>query len=186
MTLARPTIAAAYFTEKDEIDTRLETIVRTLQNRGFAVAGFLQREFADGLGCCRATFLEDVSSGEQMRITQALGSGSRGCRLDPHGLAAASGRLLFSIGREIDLLVLNRFGKGESEGHGFRAVIEKAHDEGLPVLTAVRPTYFEAWNVFGHDLAETLDPDPEQLLQWCLSAIAQRRSSLARDRCIPA
>lgn len=173
MTRHQPAIAAVHFSESDGIDTLLETIVRTIQKRGCKVAGYLQREVPDGAGCCPATFLEDVSSGERMRITQALGSGSRGCRLDPQELAVASGRLLCSIGPEIDLIVLNRFGKGESEGHGFRAVIEKAMDEGIPVLTAVRPAYLEAWDAFGEGVVKTLQPDIEQLLQWCLSTLPQ-------------
>lgn len=52
-------------------------------------------------------------------------TGAKGCRLDPRALAALSGSLLGELDAGTQLLVLNRFGKGESEGHGFRAVIEQ-------------------------------------------------------------
>ena len=130
MTVPISAIAAVRFSGGDNVDEVLETVVRAVQSRGYPVAGYLQRETPDGPGCCSATFLEDVSSGEQLRITQALGAGSRGCRLNPQALADVSGRLLSVVDANTDLLVLNRFGKGESDGHGFRSVIESAYGLG--------------------------------------------------------
>jgi hypothetical protein len=168
-------IAAIRFSDGDRIDGLLETVVRAVQSRGYPVAGYIQRETPDGPGCCPATFLEDVSSGEQLRITQALGAGSRGCRLDPQALAEVSGRLLTAVEPATDLLVLNRFGKGESDGHGFRSVIENACGLGVPVLTAVRATYEPSWNEFTAGAGKFLAADAEAITQWALGSIARRR-----------
>lgn len=168
-------IAAIRFGEGDRIDEILETVVRAVQSRGYPVAGYLQRETPDGPGCCPATFLEDVSSGEHLRITQALGPGSRGCRLDPQALAEVSGRLLSTVTLNTDLLVLNRFGKGESDGHGLRAVIESALGLGIPVLTAVRATYEPFWNDFTAGTGDFLPANKEAVTQWVLGSIAKRR-----------
>ncbi|MAS03300.1 MAG: hypothetical protein CL534_01130 [Ahrensia sp.] len=168
-------IAAVRFGDGDRIDEVLETVVRAVQSRGYSAAGYLQRETPDGPGCCPATFLEDVSSGEQLRITQALGAGSRGCRLDPQALADISGRLLSAIRPSTELLVLNRFGKGESDGHGFRSVIESACGLGVPVLTAVRETYEPAWSEFTAGIGTFLPPDAEAVTQWALGSTAVRR-----------
>jgi len=168
-------IAAVRFDEGVRIDALLEAVVRAVQSRGYPVAGYLQRETPDGPDCCPATFLEDVSSGVQMRITQALGTGSRGCRLDPQALADVSGRLLSVVQPSTDLLVLNRFGKGESDGHGFRSVIENACGLGVPVLTAVRKTYEPFWNEFAAGIGTFLKPDAKVVTQWALQSIAARR-----------
>ncbi len=170
-----PALAVVRFGEHDRIDDILENAVWPVRDRGHIVAGYLQRETPDGPGCCPATFLEDISSGVQYRITQALGPGSRGCRLNPQALAELSGRLLTRIGPEIDLLVLNRFGKGEADGHGFRSVIEMACGLGIPVLTAVRETYEPFWNEFTAGMGTFLPPDAETVTQWTLASIAVRR-----------
>lgn len=175
MTDYRLAIAAIRFGDEDRIDELLETVVRAVQSRGYPVAGYLQRETPDGPGCCPATFLEDVSSGEQLRITQALGAGSRGCRLDPQALADVSGRLLAAVDPATGLLVVNRFGKGESDGQGFRSVIESACGLGVPVLTAVRATYEPFWNEFTAGTGVFLTPDAEAVTRWALEAIAGRR-----------
>ena len=170
-------IAAIRFTESDPIDSILEYVARTMVSLDCRVEGYLQREVPDGPGCCAATFLEDLATGEQLRITQALGSGSRGCRLDPRALAEVSGRLLSLVDASTDLLVLNRFGKGESEGQGFRAVIESACSLGVPVLTAVRPTYEPAWTDFAGDVGVFLPPDAESVSQWAMAAVECRKQN---------
>ena len=76
---------------------------------------------------------------------------------------------------------LNRFGKGESEGQGFRAVIEDACMRGIPVLTAVREAYVEAWEAFAGDLGLLLPPDRAAVTGWTDRAIgnAGRRRDAA-------
>lgn len=170
-------VAAVRFGEGDRIDSLLEAVVRGIQSRGYSVAGYLQREVPDGPGCCSIMHLEEIASGAQVCISQALGAGSQGCRLDPQALAEVSGRLLAVIGPDTELLVLNRFGKGESDGQGFRNVIENACALGVPVLTAVRETYEPAWNAFSAGVGAFLEPDEDKVLQWALQAAAGRRQS---------
>lgn len=168
-------IAAMRFGDGDGVDTVLEAVIRSVRVRGHAVAGYLQRETSDGPGCCAIMHLEDIERGTLTRISQALGPGSRGCRLDPRALAAVSGQLLATLGPGTDLVVLNRFGKGEADGQGFRSVIGAACDLGIPVLTAVRETYEPAWSAFTGGMGLFLLPDTKAATQWALAAIAKRR-----------
>jgi len=154
------------------VDDILEAVARALQAEGLSVAGFLQRA-SDGNGeCCNQIDLEDIATGERHVISQALGSGARGCRLDSQALAGVAGPLLASLDRRPDLLVLNRFGKGESEGQGFRAVIEEACARGIPLLTAVRENYVEAWQGFVGELGIVLPPNQAGVIEWAREAIA--------------
>lgn len=159
-------LAAIRFKPEDGIDALLERVVRHLQAEGVKVSGYLQRESLDPNSCCNISHLEDVSDGTWHRISQALGSGSRGCRLDPRALADVSGLLLARLEADTEFLVLNRFGKGESEGQGFRAVIERAFDLGIPVLTAVRETYADAWDAFTDGSATLLPADAPAIFSW--------------------
>ncbi len=165
-------LAAVRFEHTDDIDAVLESTVRAMQARGLRVCGFVQRETEDPASCCNITHLEDVATGTWHRISQPLGSGSRGCRLDPQALAEVSGPLLAELETRPDFLLLNRFGKGESEGQGFRAVIEKAFELRIPVLTAVREAYAEAWATFTESSAHLLPPDTEAVLDWADAAVA--------------
>lgn len=174
----RIALAAVRFSDEDRIDELLETVARSVQARGCSVAGFLQRETPDGPGCCPVTYLESIATGEQVRISQALGAGSRGCRLDPRALAGATGHLLADLDARPQLLVLNRFGKGESDGHGFRSAIEKACSHGVPVLTAVRATYEPAWNAFADGLGTFLVPEITHIKHWTFDAIAHHQRAL--------
>lgn len=172
-------IAAVRFETGDGIDALLETVVRAVQLHGRPVAGYLQRETPDGPGCCSIMHLEDIFSGELTCISQALGAGSRGCRLDPQALAEVSGRLLSTIGPNTELVVLNRFGKGETDGHGFRSVIETACDLGVPVLTAVREMYEPGWLEFTAGTGTILPAEPDAIVRWVLEVNSERR--LTRD-----
>ncbi len=167
-------LAAVRFAHTDDIDAVLESTVRVLQARGLRVCGFLQRETVDAASCCNITHLEDVTSGTWHRISQPLGSGSRGCRLDPRALADISGPLLAELETHPDFLLLNRFGRGESEGQGFRAVIEKAFELQIPVLTAVREAYADAWATFTEGSAHVLPPDPDMVIDWASLVVDQR------------
>ena len=56
-------------------------------------------------------------------------------------------------------MMLNRFGKAEAEGGGLRSAFVRAMEAGIPVLTAVRPPYIEAWSKFHGRLAVDLPAD---------------------------
>lgn len=167
-------LAAVRFNRKDEIGPVLQTVIDHVRKQGTRISGYLQREISDDASCCSQTYLEAIASGEKVRISQPLGNGSRGCRLDPHALTEVSGKVLAELDNEPELLVVNRFGRGEADGHGFRSAIEKAFTMGIPVLTAVNDEYLEDWRAFGEDYAAELPARSEDVLAWCDQAIVSR------------
>lgn len=161
-----PPLAAVRYGSGDAIDMLLEEAVRDLQAAGVRVAGYVQRVSDTGPDRCPTTHLEDVTSGVRHVISQPLGSGASGCRLDPQALAALCGELEAQCARGVDLVVLNRFGKGESQGHGFRAAIERALLAGVPVLTAVHDTYLPDWLDFAGGDAARLAASRGEIDAW--------------------
>jgi nucleoside-triphosphatase THEP1 len=170
-------LAAIHFGKDEAVDPVLRAAVQKLKAEGLRVGGFVQHDTPDPVACCSITHVEDVMTGVRHRITQALGAGSKGCRLDPQALADVAGRLLATLEEGVDLIVLNRFGKGESDGQGLRAVIETAIDRGVPVLIAVRDTYRADWEAFSGDLAAALPMDPDRVADWGRAAMASARAS---------
>lgn len=171
MTASFPLLAGVRYAKDDPVDALLEGVVRGLQAGGARVAGYIQRESDTGADCCPTTHLEDVVSGARHVISQPLGTGSKGCRLDPQALAARCGEVEGWLAGDLDLLVLNRFGKGESQGHGFRMAIERAMLDGVPVLTAVQTTYLPDWLDFAGDYATTLALSRAEVEAWARAAL---------------
>lgn len=159
-------LAAIRFDDQD-IDRFVAGLVEVLHSAGWRLSGVLQsRGIADTECHCADMDLTSIASGEVFRISQPLGNGSQGCRLHPGALAQCSEALAAELASVPDLLVLNRFGHGESEGRGFRDLIVAALDLGIPVLTTVRPKYVAAWADFGGDLACDLPFDADAVLAW--------------------
>lgn len=169
---AVPLLAAIRVAKGRSVDDILAIVARRLAEDGAIVAGFIQHDRPDDGECCGQIELEDLSSGTCHVISQTLGPGARGCRLDPRALAAVAGPLRARIEARPDFLILNRFGKGESEGQGFRAAIEEACMRGIPMLTAVRDAYVDAWDVFSGDLGLLLPPDTQEVIDWARRALA--------------
>lgn len=163
-------LLAAIRFDRDDIDSLLADIAETLTRQGQCVRGVLQSRGGTAQEChCADMDLQSIGSHRRFRISQPLGNGSRGCRLHLGALAECSAFLESELHSGADLLILNRFGRGESEGRGFRDLIGAAIAREVPVLTALRPTYVEAWTAFGADLACNLPMDRDAVLDWFVS-----------------
>jgi nucleoside-triphosphatase THEP1 len=165
-------LCGAIRTEQGEAADRLfEKLVDRLRTQGVVVSGVIQRraEFADT--CCAEMGLELLSTGEIVQISQPLGKGSQGCRLDPRGLAEITVHLLAELEKKPDLLILNRFGKGEQDGQGFRQLIGHAVELSIPVLTAVRSPFLDDWRAFAGDLSTELSPKLPEIEAWCSNVL---------------
>jgi hypothetical protein len=106
---------------------------------------------------------------EVIRISQSLGSLAKGCRLDPAGLARAVGLVEHALEGGADLLIVNKFGRQEAEGRGFRPVIGQALASGIPVLTAVNTGYQAAFDEFAEGFGLSLTCSRDAVLQFCMS-----------------
>ena len=72
--------------------------------------------------------------------------------------------------QRVDLLVMNRFGRAESLGRGLVGSFTAAIEAGIPILTAVRPPYDDAWHAFHGGIGCELMADPGIVMTWALSA----------------
>ena len=102
-------------------------------------------------------YLVDIDSGERLKISEDRGPMARGCRLDSAELVRALGLARGMLAEGADLLVLNKYGKSESEGRGFRPLIADALDRDIPILIAVPRKNLDSWRLFAGDLAAEHD-----------------------------
>lgn len=156
---------------RGEIDQLLAEVAARLQAEGWPLAGAVQQnggETCTGGPCDMDLRLLD--GGGTIRISQALGAQSAGCRLDPAGLEAAAGHVAVSLlrsGAMPRLMIVNKFGRQEAEGRGFRPVIAEALGAGIAVLTGVGHDHEADFAAFAGGLATELAPDIDTILGWC-------------------
>jgi nucleoside-triphosphatase THEP1 len=163
---ATPALAAVWYDRDFDINGTLRIVVKILQERGVAIGGVLQEAGTGPNDCCVQLNIVDIRTGRAERITQNRGPESRGCKLDPRGLAAISHRIADAIDANVDLVIINKFGRAESEGDGLRSCIEGAILAGVPILTSVREPYVDAWNLYHGGLAMELPPRIDAIVQW--------------------
>lgn len=147
-------------------DPRLAGVARQLMLRGLRLCGTIQvnTERGDGRHCDMDLMV--LPDGPALRISQDRGKWARGCRLDAGSLELAVARVAGALDEGADLMVINKFGKHEAEGRGFRSVIGSALDRGVPVLVGLNPLNREAFDTFAGGLATELSGDPRTILEW--------------------
>lgn len=148
------------------VDALLTRLAGRLEARGIRLAGTVQSNSQPAAGVACDMDVRVFGGGPVIRINQTLGAGSRGCRLDLSALERAVGEVTARIDDDIDLVIVNKFGKHEAEGRGFRPLIADALSRGLPVLTAVNDLNRPAFESFAADLAQTVPADLDELEAW--------------------
>lgn len=151
---------------RGDTDLILFKLATVLAARGLRCCGTVQINSERGdTGPCDMD-VRVLPDGPILRISQDLGRASRGCRLDPAALETAVGLVSASMGQGSDLLIVNKFGKHEAQGRGFRTVIAEALSKGIPVLVGINTLNLSAFEEFAEGLATRLPPEPTALESW--------------------
>lgn len=146
-------ITAIVYADSARASAMMRRVVDALSTLGASVAGYIQRDVEKpGRSRCDMV-LENITTGRQLPISEDRGPGARGCQLDAHCLTAAMVELRNDLPASADLLVLNKFGKSEADGGGFRPLIADALERGVLVVLGVSWRNVEAWRAFAGDFA---------------------------------
>ena len=158
---------------RGDTDLLLFGVAQRLEKQGYRTAGTVQinTERADE-GPCDMD-VKVLPDGPVIRISQSLGAGARGCRLDPAALESAVVIADAQLARGTDVLIINKFGKHEAEGRGFRDTIATAMMHGIPVLVGANHLNLDAFNTFTDASAHALAPDEDTIFNWLQSQLAE-------------
>lgn len=155
---------------KGATDACLAEAVAMLTARGVPMAGTVQTNLErQGRNVCDMD-LRVLPDGPVLRISQDLGAGARGCRLDGGALEAAVAEVSLRMNGAA-LFVVNKFGKQEAMGRGLVPLIAEAVGRGLPVLVGVNGLNLSAFLGFAEGLAEPLPADPAAIATWAMTAV---------------
>ena len=147
---------------RGECDALLADVVARLEAAGWPLAGTVQTNIdkQDSHHCDMD--LRVLPDGPTFRISQDLGAGSKGCRLNPGALEQSVAEVEPRMAGA-RLLVINKFGKHEAEGRGFRPLIGEALAMGLPVILGVNGLNLPLFLDFAEGMAEALPADAEAI-----------------------
>lgn len=156
-----------------QIDQLISEVAAKLEAEGLHLSGVVKvlDNEQDGDHYCDMD-VRVLPAGPQIRITQSLGEGSTGCRLNPAGIAEAVVATEKNDPRIADLFVLNKFGPQESDGRGFCDAIAIAMEHDTPVLIGVGEGCRAAFETFVDGMSEPLQPDQDAIYNWCKTAIS--------------
>ena len=144
-----------------EADRILARLTASLADAGLRLAGAVQVNTDRGADCA-------CDMDVPIRISQSLGGGSSGCRLDPGALEVAAARVSVRLAGA-ELLILPKFGRQEAIGRGFRSVIAQAVAQDVPVLLHVPPEQREDFARFCDGMGQHVAPGA--LAEWCLDQV---------------
>lgn len=170
---------AAILYEGDQgatVDALLADIAYHLREAGWKLAGAVQSPGAERNSRCEMT-LEDLATGACIETADGLGPSVPGCRLDTKALEDSVGLAVSSLDPDTRLVVINRFAKRETEGRGFRSMIENAVAMEIPVLVGVKRMHLDAWTHFVGDEPLFLPHSRDEVLRWCEEAASAKSTA---------
>lgn len=150
-------------------DRLLVDLARDLQRMGARLGGAVQHNH--DLGPDRPCDMEVEALGldaPRFRISQSLGPGAQGCRLDPGALEQAAATALPGLA-DAQLVIVPKFARQEVAGRGFVALIADAMDRDLPVILYVPRQQADAFAEFAGELAQRIEP--AQARPWALAQL---------------
>ncbi len=149
-----------------DLDLILAGLAQALLADGIRLAGVVQIN-TDREDCHACDMdVKVLPDGPVYRISQQLGKHARGCRLDASALETAVAEVTRGLSRDTDVLILNKFGKHEASGKGFRDLIAEAVGRDIPVIVGVNPMNKQALLEFSGDMAVYVEPDIEVMKTW--------------------
>ena len=159
---------------RGDTDLVLARLASRLTARGLRLVGTVQINTEQaGSGPCDMD-VKVLPAGPVIRISQDLGPAARGCRLDPAALETAVGLTEGRLDGGVHALIVNKFGKHEAEGRGFRSTIAEALSRGLPVLVGLNGLNQDAFHAFSGGEAIELPPQVDALENWLCAAIERQ------------
>jgi nucleoside-triphosphatase THEP1 len=146
----------------------LAELAQSLLDQGWRVVGTTQTNIPrqDTHKCDMDVRI--LPDGAVIRISQNLGPNSRGCQLDPDALEQAVSKTNTRLA-DADILIINKFGKHEATGRGFRQTIADAMEAGLPVVVGTNGLNLDAFISFTGGTAEPLSES--DLGAWTQAAL---------------
>lgn len=159
-------ILAVAYSDGFAADRLIAETAYRLRDEGVKVAGLVQinTEVPGRPKCDMA--VEELYSRTTFPLSEDRGPAARGCRLDHSRLADAAGFLIDMLDHDLDLVVINKFGKVEAEGGGLRDLLGRAVLLGIPLIVGVPYRNLDQWRIFAAGMADECEVSAMEIERW--------------------
>jgi nucleoside-triphosphatase THEP1 len=171
-------LAALVYEPHEEPDQILCAFASDLAALGYRAAGLVQRGHRR-FGADLSALL--LHSGEELTLFRDKDAGEVGPRLDAARLQDAARQIARAIDQGADIVIINRFGRQELNGHGLCSLIERAARADIPVVVAVPAHRFANWIKFADGMTVKLRCDREALEYWWHTVTIRSPGGLGRE-----
>ena len=172
---ALPLAAMVYEADEGpEMDRILEDLADGLSITGVRLAGAVQHTESQASTPRCDMVLKDLGSGRLRQISVSRDIEVQGCRMEPASIEMLAMLASEAVESGADLFILNRFGKNEAAGRGYRETISHALSAGIPVLVGVSAANLPKWEGFATSGYHRLAVDADAARQWCADALGAR------------
>ena len=155
-------------------DAMIAATVAHLAPLALRLAGTVQTDVPhEGRTLCDMD-LAVLPDGPVFRINQDRGEAARGCRLDGGALEEAVVAVAANMAGA-QVLIVNKFGKLEAQGHGYVPLIAEAMARDMAVLVGVNAMNLPDLLAFCDGLATALPADPAAIAEWVANTVANQR-----------
>lgn len=159
-------------TQSQHVDALIAELASKLRAKGFRLSGAIQSNpMVQNRSRC-AIMLEDLATRRVVKASQDRGALASGCQLDSGALEESVGLATASVGPDTDIVIVNRFGKQEAEGRGFRALIEQAVLLDVPAIVGLNRAHIDTWCEFVGEDPQLLPLQLDVVVQWCMTQIS--------------
>lgn len=159
-------------TQSRSVDALISELASRLREKGLTLAGAIQSNpTVENRDRCDIV-LEDLATRRVIKASEDRGTFASGCRLDSSALEESVGLAAASIGPGTDLVIVNRFGKQEAEGRGFRALIEQAVLLDVPAVVGLNRAHVDSWRDFVGGELQLLPMQLDVVVQWCMTQMS--------------
>ncbi|MBE0532479.1 MAG: DUF2478 domain-containing protein [Rhodospirillales bacterium] len=139
-----------------------------LAARGWRVGGLVQRTVRGPDGFKQKIVATELDTGRKVTLATYKGDRTKesACGFDTAALAEATGAVRRAVAERMDLIVIEKFSRQETDGEGLLDEILGAMAEGIPTLTLVSAETLEDWTRFTGGLAQLVPAERRALWRW--------------------
>lgn len=138
---------ALFYESSTSLNQWFSRLVEEFRRSGKSVAGLVQQDVPHaGRSRCDMV-LHELATGRSIVISEDLGEGAISCRLSYARLLDAA-QLVENQLADAEIIFLNKFGKAEAEGGGFRDLIARCIEGDKSILVGVPLRNEREWTEF--------------------------------------
>ena len=160
--------AGAIYRSREREIGLLQRFADELTTQGWRVGGIVQEIIKNEDGTSGGLDAVELDTGHRIPINRPTKSSldSKTCSLDTQALAETSSSIERAIEQGMDLILVEKYGEQEQQGHGLASDILHAVSEGVPTLVAVPDGVREKWGEFTGDMGDEIPYSIDAFRSW--------------------